>query len=71
MTKLRPRKPPRSQMKPQKPSKPEPTKDSFSIERYQSGYVVMKNGQRVTEPNMWPIAMKALERLLRIENGLL
>lgn len=58
-------------MKPQKLSKPEPVKDAYSIERYQSGYVVMKNGQRVTEPNMWPIAMKALERMLRVENGLL
>lgn len=66
-------------MKPQKPNKVaennaeivKPTSNGYSIERYQSGYVVMKNGQRVTEPNMWPIAMKALERMLRTENGLL
>lgn len=59
-------------MKPQKPSKAEEaTKDAYSIERYQSGYVVTKNGKRVTEPDMWAICMKALERILRKENGLL
>lgn len=59
-------------MKPQKPSKPEETaKNTYSIERFQSGYVVTKNGERATEPNMWPIAMKSLERMLRKDNGLL
>lgn len=66
-------------MKSQKPNKAaennaeigKPTSNGYSIERYQSGYVVMKNDKRVTEPNMWPIAMKALERMLRTENGLL
>lgn len=60
-------------MKPPKPSKAseELVKDAYSIERYQSGYVVTKNGERVTEPNMWPITIKALERMLRKENGLL
>lgn len=59
-------------MKPQKPSKPEePISNEYTIKRYQSGYVVMKNGQRVTEPNMWPISIKELERMLRKDNGLL
>lgn len=59
-------------MKPQKPNKAEESvKDAYSIERYQSGYVITKNGKRVTEADMWAITMKALERILRKENGLL
>lgn len=61
-------------MKPQKQNKAPDAegtmKDSYSIERYESGYVVTKNGKRITEPNMWPITMKALERMLRKDNEL-
>lgn len=56
--------------------KPKPTKPNsfeaptYTVKRVGSGYAVFKDNQKITEENMWPIAMKALERLLRADNGI-
>lgn len=44
---------------------------SYSIQRIGAGYAVFdQNNSRLSEPDMWVITMKALERILRKELGL-
>lgn len=59
-----------NQVKP-KSSKPQPNNlegPTYTVKRVGSGYSVFRDNKKVTEENMWPIAMKALERMLRADN---
>lgn len=46
-------------------------KKAYNIVRVQDGYsVVDESGKHLTPANMWPMTIKALEKLIRKELGL-
>ena len=54
-----------------KESKTKKKKKTYNITRVQDGYAVIdEDGNQVTPANMWPLTFKALEKIIRKENGL-